>query len=110
MTRERAGVLLDRATHAMERRIATARRLEERARAGLDPIVPGRIADARARLERSAAALTVLGPQGTLERGYAIVRRSADDAVVRDPADAPPGTGLRVRVAHGELPATAAER
>ena len=44
------------------------------------------------------------------ERGYAIVRRASDGSIVRDPADAPPGTRLALRVARGELPASAARR
>ena len=59
---------------------------------------------------RPSAALAVLGPQATLDRGYAIVRRADDDRIVRDPADAAPGTRLALRVAQGELPATADER
>ena len=50
-------------------------------------------------------------PQATLDRGYAIVRRVDDGRIVRDAvADAPPGTRLALRVADGELPATADER
>ncbi|MDQ6794995.1 MAG: exodeoxyribonuclease VII large subunit, partial [Chloroflexota bacterium] len=60
-------------------------------------------------VEAASAALAVLGPQATLDRGYAIVRRSRDDGIVRDPADAPAGTPLRLRVARGELPATSGE-
>ena len=61
----------------------------------------------RARPARAAAAaLAVLGPQATLERGYAIVRRAADGAIVRDPAEAPAGTRLAIRLARGELRAT----
>ena len=46
------------------------------------------------------AQLRALSPQGTLDRGYAVVRR-ADGAVVREPVEA---TGpLRVRVAGGEF-------
>ena len=54
----------------------------------------------------AAVALVVLGPQATLDRGYAIVRRAIDDAIVRDPSDAPSGTRLSLRVASGELLAT----
>ena len=61
---------------------------------------------ARAGLETATAALDVLAPQRTLERGYAIVRRSADGTIVRDPREAPAGTRLAVRVAAGDLPAT----
>ncbi|MGZ6339901.1 MAG: hypothetical protein ACXWNG_06005, partial [Candidatus Limnocylindrales bacterium] len=42
----------------------------------------------------------------TLARGYAIVRRTSDARIVRAPAEAPPGTGLAVRLARGELTAT----
>ena len=46
-----------------------------------------------------------LGPQATLDRGYAIVRRSVDGVVVRDPADAPAGELLAIRVARGDVAA-----
>jgi exodeoxyribonuclease VII large subunit len=48
--------------------------------------------------------LRALSPQGVLDRGYAIARTTAGD-VVRDPAQAPPGTDLTVRVAGGTLAA-----
>ncbi len=129
--RERSGRLLDRATQALTARLAADRRTLERASARLGPILPARLARDRRRLaampslpahaarrlareraslETAAAALAVLGPQATLDRGYAIVRRATDGAIVRDPVAAPPGTALRVRVAAGELPATADER
>ena len=56
-------------------------------------------------MERSAAALAALGPQATLDRGYAIVRRDADGAVVRDPVEAPSGELLAITVARGDLAA-----
>jgi exodeoxyribonuclease VII large subunit len=52
----------------------------------------------------------VLRPQATLERGYAIARRASDGRILRAPAEAPPGTGLVVTLAGGDLPATADER
>jgi exodeoxyribonuclease VII large subunit len=125
--RERVGLLLDRATRAIEGEVAERRRSGERLAARLVPILPGRLARDRVRLERSGAlaplavrrvasaraslgaaeaALAVLGPQATLDRGYAIVRRSDDGRIVRDPVDAPAGTSLAVRIAKGELPAT----
>ena len=107
--RERAGVLLDRATRIVGGRVIQSRRAEEQAAARLVPILPALIARDTARVEAASAALAVLGPQATLDRGYAIVRRSRDDGIVRDPADAPAGTPLRLRVARGELPATAGE-
>jgi exodeoxyribonuclease VII large subunit len=65
-----------------------------------------RVVAARAALDSSAAALAVLGPAATLERGYAIVRREPDGSIVRDPEQATPGTGLRIRVALGDIAAT----
>ena len=107
--RERAGVLLDRATRIVGGRVIQSRRAEEQAAARLVPILPALIARDAARVESASAALAVLGPQATLDRGYAIVRRSRDDGIVRDPADAPAGTPLRLRVARGELAATSGE-
>jgi exodeoxyribonuclease VII large subunit len=103
---ERAGRLLDRAAvtvaGALERRTARLDRVGRRA-----PVVVGALVDARAaRLGRAGAALTALGPQATLERGYAIVRRRSDGRIMRDPADAPDGTGLAIRLAKGDLGAT----
>jgi exodeoxyribonuclease VII large subunit len=40
-----------------------------------------------------------------LERGYAVVRRAADGAVLRSPAEVDVGDDLRVRLAEGELAA-----
>jgi exodeoxyribonuclease VII large subunit len=129
--RERSGLLLDRGTRAITARLTGDRRAVERLAAALAPILPRRLATDRATLRRAevlggiaarrvararsgldaaGAALAVLGPQATLERGYAIVRRTADGSIVRAPADAPAGTSLAVRVARGELPATADER
>ncbi len=64
-----------------------------------------RAAIARSDLATAGAALTVLGPQATLERGYAIVRLDADGSIVREPAEAPAGTRLDLRVAQGSFPA-----
>jgi exodeoxyribonuclease VII large subunit len=125
--REQAGLLFERATRAVADRLAADRRPLDRAgeilprlaaqriaaaRAALDAsaavlprVAVQRLATARAALDASAAALTVLGPQATLDRGYAIVRTARDEAILRDPVDAAPGTDLRVRLARGELAA-----
>lgn len=131
MARERVGLLVDRATRATRERTAASRQVVERLSRRLGPTLPARLASDRVRLGRSevmepivgrrlaasgaslssaAAALAVLGPQATLERGYAIVRRASDGSIVRDPADAPPGSKLALRIARGELPATADPR
>jgi exodeoxyribonuclease VII large subunit len=129
--RERTGLLLDRATRAVAGRVDGERRAVDRLGARLAPTLLGRLASDRARVARAdvlgslvgrrlergrgtldaaRAALAVLGPQATLERGYAIVRRTGDGVIVRDPAEAPAGTALALRVARGELPATADDR
>ncbi len=125
--RERVGLLIDRATRAVGDRLVVGRHTSDRLGPRLVSVLPGRLARVRGELDRfdridplaarrvaaaravlgsATAALAVLGPQATLDRGYAIVRRAADGAIVRDPADAPAGTRLAIRVAHGELPAS----
>jgi exodeoxyribonuclease VII large subunit len=107
--RERAGVLLDRATRIVSGRIAQASRDEERLQTRLTAVLPARLARERGRLQAAHAALGVLGPQATLDRGYAIVRRREDEAIVRRPSEAPPGTPLRLRVADGDIAARVEE-
>jgi exodeoxyribonuclease VII large subunit len=104
--REQVGLLFDRATRAVEARLARERLRLDAAAADLPRLATARVVGARAALDASAAALGVLGPTATLERGYAIVRRSPDGAIVRDPAQAGPGTPLAIRVARGEIGAT----
>jgi exodeoxyribonuclease VII large subunit len=104
--REQVGLLFDRGTRAIEARLTGDGMRLERAADTLSRLATGRLAAARAAVAGAGAALAVLGPQATLDRGYAIVRRTADGAIVRDPGDAPGGTPLRLRVARGELPAT----
>jgi exodeoxyribonuclease VII large subunit len=126
--REQVGLLFDRATRAVEARLARERfRLDaaaialprhaaarlHAARSALDAAAISlprqsatRVALARSSLDTAAAALAVLGPSATLERGYAIVRREPDGSIVRDPGETAPGTGLRIRVARGEIAAT----
>jgi exodeoxyribonuclease VII large subunit len=69
----------------------------------------GRLAPALARtLERRRAALATAkvrldgnDPEALLQRGYAIV--TAGGRLVRDPADAPPGTPIEAKLARGTL-------
>jgi exodeoxyribonuclease VII large subunit len=66
--------------------------------------IAGLLESARTDLGHVRARVRALSPQATLERGYAVVRRS-DGSIVREPAEA---VGpLRVRVAGGEFGATA---
>lgn len=64
----------------------------------------------RAELRGLSTQLATLSPTATLARGYAVVRRAADGLVLTDPAQAPPGTGLRITLRDGDLSAGAAEK
>ncbi len=105
-SREQVGLLFDRATRALTTRLGHDRARLDRAAATLPRLTAATIARARADLDASSAALAVLGPQATLDRGYAIVRRRSDAAVVRRPGDAPARTALDIRVADGSVAAT----
>lgn len=76
---------------------SAARSLEDAVRAG-DAVVA-----------RLSAQVRALSPAATLERGYAVVQRVDDDAVVRSPDEAPVGTTLRIRVAGGGMTAVVAD-
>jgi exodeoxyribonuclease VII large subunit len=103
--RERAGDLLDRATRALRLRIGEGRSRQDRLGDALPGLVTRRLVVARGALGSAASALAVLGPNATLERGYAIVRTAPDGIIVREPV--PAGSQLSIRVARGEFPATA---
>jgi exodeoxyribonuclease VII large subunit len=64
-----------------------------------------RLERAGAELHHTLARLRGLSPKATLQRGYAIVQRTDDGVIVRDPAQTSVGDGLRVRVDAGELSA-----
>ncbi|MGH3984513.1 MAG: exodeoxyribonuclease VII large subunit [Pseudonocardiaceae bacterium] len=75
-------------------------------RAQADRAVLGGLRAAQERLEHTAARLVTLGPAATLARGYAVVQRldgPVQGHVLRSVADAPEGTGLRVRLSDGAL-------
>lgn len=57
------------------------------------------------RLQSRTAALDASNPLALLARGYAIVTRSEDGAIIRQPQDAPTGTGITIRLGDGELKA-----
>ncbi|WP_026555648.1 exodeoxyribonuclease VII large subunit [Arthrobacter sp. 35W] len=71
--------------------------------------VRGTLARHQEKIGHLRSQVRALSPQKTLDRGYAVVQLS-DNAVVRDPAQAPEGTPLRVRVAAGEFAATSGAR
>lgn len=105
-SRERVGLLLDRAVRATESALRQRRSALDAAAATVPRAAVDRTRTARLELDTAAAALAVLDPQATLDRGYAIVRRSADDTILRRPSEAPPATRLGIRLAGGELRAT----
>ncbi len=105
-SRERVGLVLDRASRILATRLERdMRRLEELA-SRAPRVVDRRIRAASAGLATAASALAALGPQATLDRGYAIVRRAGDGAIVRDPAGAITGTRLSLALSRGTLAAT----
>jgi len=71
-----------------------------------DRVFAHRIDRAGADVDHTTARLRALSPASTLQRGYAIVQRAADDHVVREPAEIEIGDALRVRLAGGEIAAT----
>ena len=105
-SRERVGLLLDRGARVLDARLATAGRELERSAARGPRAMEARLSAAAAGLATATASLAALGPQATLDRGYAIVRRTADGTIVRDPAAAAAGTALEVALSRGTLAAT----
>jgi exodeoxyribonuclease VII large subunit len=59
-------------------------------------------------LARLAASLRALDPRQVLERGYALVHRDRDRALVNQVALAPPGEALTITVRDGDIPARVA--
>ena len=63
------------------------------------------VARARRSLVETTSRLHALGPEATLQRGYAIVQ-SPDDRVVQDAATQAPGDRLHIRLRRGRLTST----
>ncbi len=59
----------------------------------------------RERLKARTSALNAASPQAILARGYAIVTRSDTGSVITTEKEAPPGTGVTLRLKDGELKA-----
>ncbi len=70
----------------------------------LGPAFARVVAHGRQRLDVLKAGLGTLDPRAPLRRGFAIVH-APDGKPLVDPADAPPGTRLRVELARGDLTA-----
>ncbi|CAN5864457.1 exodeoxyribonuclease VII large subunit [soil metagenome] len=102
--RERAGLLLDRATQLVTGRLAGQRGEEQRLSEQLARLISTRLATSRATLERQTATLSALNPYATLERGYAIVRDERG-TLLRAVAQVAVGEALTVQLHHGALDA-----
>jgi exodeoxyribonuclease VII large subunit len=88
----------------MRPRLAADRRRTEAARAKAIETVRLRLERRRGAVGQLEAKLSQLSPLRVLDRGYAIVWGAR--GILRDPAEAPPGSGIHVRLAGGELDAT----
>jgi len=89
-------------------RLAAMRGRLERAATGLADRVRLSLGAARAALASLAAQLAQLSPLQVLERGYAIVQNELG-RIVKDPAEAPVDSAIRVRLARGRLKARVTE-
>jgi exodeoxyribonuclease VII large subunit len=84
-------------------RLAALRQRATHAAGRLAPSLGQGLALARGRLQAALQTLHATSPLATLGRGYAIVTRSVDGAVLREPGAAPPGTDIDARLAGGTL-------
>jgi exodeoxyribonuclease VII large subunit len=57
------------------------------------------------RIQTRTAALNAANPDAILKRGYAIITRTDTGEVIAHEKDAPPGTGITIRLQDGELKA-----
>jgi exodeoxyribonuclease VII large subunit len=89
-------------------RLAGIRRRLDRAENALAECMRMRLLSARNRFMPLAAHLSQLSPLKILRRGYAIVQNK-DGAIVKDPAAAPVGSAVRIRLAYGRLGAEVTE-
>jgi exodeoxyribonuclease VII large subunit len=102
--RERVGLLLDRATRAVDRLLADDQGRLDQLGDRLPRPLTTRLARDHVAIEGAAATLAALGPWATLERGYAIVR-DGSGAIVRDATGLSPDDPIDVRLAHGSVDA-----
>ena len=87
----------------MRPRLAAGRRRMEAADAFAVQLIRIRLARRRALVEQLTAKIEQLSPLRILQRGYAIV--SNQHGIVKDAAEAPSGSSIHIRLAHGELDA-----
>jgi len=104
--RETFGQLLRRLERAGKRVVDQRRSVTAPLLHRAEASMVARLADARAALGETAARLDTLSPLAVLGRGYAIVRRVRDSAVLRTNRDASAGDAIDVRLGEGSLRAT----
>ena len=80
-----------------------ARTREVRAREAVVVAIRSRIEAGRRRLGEFAARLDALSPLAVLGRGYSIVRREADDRIVRVAGDVSLGDRLVLQLSEGRI-------
>ena len=103
--RERLAGLSHTLVAGARARVQRRERIEALARA-LERAARTRLASGRAALGEGAARLEGLSPLAVLSRGYAIVRRARDGAVVRSAQQLAAGERLAIRLAEAELEAS----
>jgi exodeoxyribonuclease VII large subunit len=92
--------------HRLAALCAHAAALRER----LVGIFGGRLNALEQRLALASRTLDAVSPLATLGRGFAVVTRVDDGALLRDAAQAPPGTEIEARLSKGRLRATVKAR
>jgi exodeoxyribonuclease VII large subunit len=92
--------------HRLEVLCAQAAALRQR----LVTAVTGKLNAFDQRLALAARTLDAVSPLATLGRGFAMVTRAADGALLRDAAQAPVGTEIEARLARGRLRAQVTSR
>jgi exodeoxyribonuclease VII large subunit len=105
---ERSNQSLEKERAALRALAPSARLAVQRARFDAAGRALGRVMSAnaqraRSRLAASAGRLDSLSPLGVLDRGYALVRRQRDGAILRSADQASPGERLAIRLAQAEL-------
>jgi exodeoxyribonuclease VII large subunit len=91
--------------HSPSTRLAAQRARFQAAVRALPRAAESHVAQKRAVFAERVGRMDSLSPLAVLGRGYALVRRSADGAVVRRAGQAPPGEKLSVRVAEAQIEA-----
>ena len=107
MTHRTSGLnaLLALRAHNPARELAVRRQRLAEVQRRLGECSRQRLTDARKRWERAAGLLRVLGPEGTLQRGYSITLNESGD-LVRSTSTVRPKMKIRTRVSDGEFEST----